>query len=386
MTDRVRVLYLLHSGALDGGAQVQYLYPIDGLDRSRFDPLVVAPTAGDLIDRLTHAGVRTWVSPYPVGTRAALLRWRHRFWRERRRARARLVAFARTLAPHLVHGDATVAPYVTAIAAALGIPSVVHVREAIGGSWPGRRAVTQATRLITIGDRYRDALLASGIPAEHITVIDDATDVERFRPRDKAILREEDRSIDTDDVLFGIVGRIEPFKRQFDFVRAASRMTSSSDTHARRARFFIIGAPHPRRPWRLPALRAFVRAHGLDRSVTITGPRGDMEQAIASLDVLVTLSGGSVMLEAMACGVPVITATDRRPDELRMVRDGECGRVVPAHDIDGLAAVMAELRDDDTQRRRLGAAGRQRAGALFACSRMIDATMRVYDQLLNAPL
>lgn len=384
MSGRVRVLYLLHSGMLDGGAQVQYLYLLEGLDRTRYEPFVVAPTAGDLVDRLTRAGIRTWVVPYPVGSRGALLKWRHKLWLERRRSRARLISFARTHAPHLVHGGAALAPYVTAISAALGIPSVVHIRGATKGGWARRRAVARATALIAINDRHRNALLASRIPAGRLTVIEDATDVQRFRPSDRNILREEDRSIEADEVLFGIVGRIEPFKRQLDFLRAAKRMMTSG-RQTRRARFFIVGAANPKRPWRIPRMRAFARAHRIDRLVTFSGFRDDMDHVIASLDVLVTLSGGSVMLEAMACGVPVITASNRRPEDLTMVRDGESGRVVPAHDTDALAAVMMELCDDADQRRRLGATGRQRAEAFFGCDRMVDETARVYDGLLDSP-
>jgi glycosyltransferase involved in cell wall biosynthesis len=88
------------------------------------------------------------------------------------------------------------------------------------------------------------------------------------------------------------------------------------------------------------------------------------------------------MLEAMACGVPVVTASARSPDSLRIVRDGEGGRVVPADYPDALVRIMVELCDDADQRRRLGVNGRQRAEALFGCDRLVDETVRLYDALL----
>lgn len=382
MSHRVRVLYLAPSGSLNGGAQIQYRYLIAGLDRSRYEPLVLTPAAGDLNLTLDLAGVHTSVSPYPTWTRHEVLRWRHTLWLERRRARQRLITFARTHAPHIVHGDVAVAPYLKAISAALGIPAVVHIRGSVKRRWVRRGGLASAAALIAIGERFRDELLHYRVPAERIAIVSDATDLGRFRPRQSAFLRQNDPSIAPDDVLFGIVGRIEPFKRQLAFLRAAERVLATG----RRARFFVIGAPNPNRPWYVRQVHAFTTAHRIDRSVTFTGFRSDMEQVMPSLDVLVTLSGGSVMLEAMACGVPVVTASARRPDELRMVRNGEAGRVVPARDPDALAAVMMELCDDGEQRRRLGANGRQRAEAFFGSDRLVEETRRVYSAVLAGRL
>jgi glycosyltransferase involved in cell wall biosynthesis len=121
--------------------------------------------------------------------------------------------------------------------------------------------------------------------------------------------------------------------------------------------------------------------------VAFTGARHDIEAVIASLDVLVTLSGGSVMLEAMASGVPVVTASDRPPTELEMVRDGESGLVVPADDADALFDALRRLCDDAPLRRRLGSQGRERALRYFGVARLVRQTERLYDDLLgNHPL
>ena len=379
MGDRTRVLYLARSGSLQGGSQVQYRYLVEGLSGSPYEPIVLAPTAGDLRDKLAAAGIGTCVMPYPIWSRGELLRWRHRLWIERERARRRLTAFAREQAPRLVHGDIAVAPYLTAISATLGIPAVVHVRGAHGRGSARRLGATRAAAVVAIGHHDRAQLLASAIPAERISVIADATDLERFRPGRRSVLRQEDPSIADDDVLFGIVGRIEPFKGQLDFLRAAAAVLRAG----RPARFFVIGARNPNWSWYVRRVRAFAAARGIERRVTLTGPRNDMERVMPSLDVLVTLSGGSVMLEAMACAVPVVTASARAPASLRIVRDGESGRVVPAGDRGALVGAMIELCDDADRRRRLGAEGRRRAEALYGRERLVAETVRLYDALLG---
>src|SRR5690606_9246893 len=120
MSERRRVLHLAPGGDLQGGAQRQLAYLAEGLARSRYEPLVLLPRDGDLRDALDRAGVQTQVVPYPLFSRGELLRLRHRLWTERRRAHARVIDVARAYAPQLVHGDYAVAPYLNAIAAALG--------------------------------------------------------------------------------------------------------------------------------------------------------------------------------------------------------------------------------------------------------------------------
>jgi glycosyltransferase involved in cell wall biosynthesis len=369
MTDPIRVLYLTISGDRIGGAEIQYEYLIKDLDHSCYEPILLTPAYGEINEALAREGISTWALSYPLWRRKALL--------TRRRARSRLVAFARKQAVHLVHGDFNLGPYLVAIAEALGVPSVLHVRRPLQRGWIRRYALLQASALIAIGNRYRDQLLHHGVPSERITVITDAADLRRFTPECPKVLRQEYPAI-ANDVLFGIVGRIEPFKRQFDFLRAAEQVVAAG----RQARFFVVGAPNQDWPGYVRCVEALPAACGINQRVEFTGPRTDIEQVIASLDVLVTLSGGSVILEAMACEIPVVTASDRSPAELEIVRDGETGLVVPADNPDALVQAMLRLCDDAGLRRLLGAQGRRRVETQFGRTRLVRETTGLYECLL----
>lgn len=67
----------------------------------------------------------------------------------------------------------------------------------------------------------------------------------------------------------------------------------------------------------------------------------------------------NALLEAMNCGLPVIVS-DGAPGPLELVEDGETGLVVPVNDAAALAAALRRLANDETLRRRLGAAARKR--------------------------
>jgi glycosyltransferase involved in cell wall biosynthesis len=367
-----RIVYLATSGERIGGAEVQYEYLIDDLDRSRYDPLLLTPARGAVNEALERAGVRTLEVVYPA--------WRRRHLLARRGARERLIGVAREQGAALVHADFNFGPYAIAMAEALAVPCVLHVRGRLKRGWVRRYGLDRATALIAIGRRYRDQLEEYGIAKEGIAIIEDATDLVRFAPRRCDLLRREHPEL-AGRVLFGIVGRLEPFKRQLDFLRAAGRLHAAGG----RAAFVVVGAPNLDWPRYTLRVRALAEALGIAPQVVFTGARADIEQVIASLDVLVTLSGGSVMIEAMACGVPVVSASDRPAADLDIVRDGESGLVVPAGDADALLRAMRRLAGDEALRRSLGASGRLRAEAKFGRRRLARETEQLYEAVLGRP-
>ncbi|MCP9773922.1 glycosyltransferase family 4 protein [Synechococcus sp. Tobar12-5m-g] len=90
-------------------------------------------------------------------------------------------------------------------------------------------------------------------------------------------------------------------------------------------------------------------------------PRSQVREEFRRADVFVlpTLAEGMALvhLEAMACGVPVITT----PHCGSVVRDGVDGFIVPIRDAQALAERIHQLLEDRTLRERMGAAARQRA-------------------------
>jgi glycosyltransferase involved in cell wall biosynthesis len=65
-----------------------------------------------------------------------------------------------------------------------------------------------------------------------------------------------------------------------------------------------------------------------------------------------------VLMEAMASGVPVIASDLSGIPEL--VEDDVTGLLAPPRDSTAIAAALGRLHGDETLRRRLGAAGRER--------------------------
>jgi glycosyltransferase involved in cell wall biosynthesis len=124
------------------------------------------------------------------------------------------------------------------------------------------------------------------------------------------------------------------------------------------ARLFILGQGDEER-----AIRALVTARGLDGAVVLCGFERNPWKFIARADVFALTSRyegfGNVLVEAMACGVPVVATRSSGTSDI--VRDGVDGLLVDRHEPEAVAAALERVLGDEPFRRRL--AGEARAGA-----------------------
>ena len=367
-----RVLYL--SGSIFGGAERQLFYLVTDLDRRRYQPTVVCPDDGAFPDQLRAAGIDTIIHPLPAWRKTKNLI-------HRRVAASRLTQLVAKRKIQLIHAsDSWHNPYLIRAARQCGIPSVSHVRTPIRPDQVRKYGFHQISMIISISERFKPPFLEAGIPPDKIAFIHDSVDLNLFtKVHTGADVLKRDFPADR-DVLIGFVGRIEPFKKQLEFVQAAERVVRSRPN----ARFFLIGKVQSRSYFE--QVRRFVSVHGLGNNVIFTGERSDMPQVLASLNFLVTLAGGSIVFEAMACGLPVILVRNMPPSNVswEIVRDGETGFVIPHEDAEPLSDAIIELIDNPELQGRMGEEARKWAEEQFSHIRMIDRTQEIYDGLLQS--
>jgi phosphatidylinositol alpha-mannosyltransferase len=93
-------------------------------------------------------------------------------------------------------------------------------------------------------------------------------------------------------------------------------------------------------------------------------------------------SFGIVLAEGMAAGVPVVASN--LPGYRAVLRDGEAGRLTPPGDPVALADALYDLLQDETERRRLRAAGIA-AAADLSWAQITDRILEAYEDALAAP-
>ena len=181
-----------------------------------------------------------------------------------------------------------------------------------------------------------------------------------------------------DEILIATLGRLdEPKKGLATFLEAAARVAAAEP----RARFCLVGEGPAR-----TALERRARELRLEGRLSLAGERRDVFQILSGVDVFVQPSlwegFGLTVIEAMAAARPVVASRVGGVPEV--LRDGIDGLLVPPGDPHALAQAILRLARDPDLAARLGAAGRARACSEFGIDGLVEATMRIYDELLEA--
>ncbi len=206
--------------------------------------------------------------------------------------------------------------------------------------WVYRRCL-----MMPVSDSTRADLVRRGIAPERAIVVHNGLDFERYQ-----LASPPPRSARPTLVH---LGRLMRYKSADVAIRAFSLLRRQLPE----ARLVLAGdGPDERR------LEALSGRLGLGTAVEFRGfvPHAEKVRLLWEAHLLLNPSPkegwGLTVLEANACGVPVVAS--RRPGLVDSVRDGETGLLVPYGDAPAFAAAALELLRDPARRERLGEQGR----------------------------
>ena len=238
-----------------------------------------------------------------------------------------------------------------------------------------RLSVHRASKIIAVsGSTKRDLLRWVNLDPERVEVIHHGVE-EAYHPiRDSermAAFRQR-RSLPEKMILY--VGTLEPRKNVETLIRAYARLKRRSVV----PHILVVGGA---RGWRYEGIFAVAEQLGLSGEVIFPGflPQNELPLWYNAADLFVYPSMyegfGWPPLEAMACGVPVITSNASSLPEVV----GEAALTVDPHDVDGLVDAMYSVLSVASVGERLSHAGRERSSE-FTWERTARATARVYRQ------
>lgn len=238
------------------------------------------------------------------------------------------------------------------------------------------RAARAARRVIADSEATaRDLRELVGVAAERIRVVHLGCDI-RFRPvPDSAERRAVLARYGICEPYLLHVGTIEPRKNLPVLVRACAQLRAARGLPQR---LVLAGE----RGWGYEALRRELDALTTDLRVDIVGPiaADDLPAVYSAADLLAHPSlyegFGLPVIEAMACGTPVVTSDAGSLPEVV----GDAARCVNPRAVDAIAAALGELLADPAQRRILSERGRARA-ARFTWERCARETFAVYEEV-----
>jgi glycosyltransferase involved in cell wall biosynthesis len=351
------------------GGQNQVLVTLMGLRALGHRTLLVAHPAGELLQRAKEG--LDFIPLAPKTEMDLSAAWR-------------LSRLIKQLKPAIVHAHdphgVAMAGMALSMSTQLAKPPLVASRRVdfhLKGNRMSRWKYRQVDCFICASEAIRQMLVADGVPPERAVTVHEGIDLDRVDAAPPAKLHEE-LWLPHHAPVVGNVAALVPHKGHRHLIEAAAAVVRQvPDT-----RFVIAGDGELRQ-----GLERQIREHHLEKHVLLAGFRPDVLSLHKAFDVFVMSSVteglGTSLLDAMACGKPIVaTSTGGIPE---VVIDGQTGILVPPRDHDAMAAAIVKLLKDPQLRARMGAAGLHRVRQKFSADRMVKDTLRVYQRVALHP-
>ena len=395
MGDPTRVLFV-NPGLAMGGAEQSLLLLLEGLRTRGVQATVSLFGEGAFRDRLLALGFPALCAGPPRSVRGVT---RYRSPRAPFRAAAlalasapsvvRLAALARRTQADLIHTNGLKAHLLAGLAGRMiGIPVVWHFRDFPPNGVAGRVFRLAARRLPALvlanSNAVAVAIGSRQAGSRKIATVYNPVDLRRFHPGLPRGRIRHALGLGPDVPLVGLVAHLTPWKGHEQFLSIGRAVAKAVPA----AHFVLAGGPiyetdgHAGYP---ELLRRRARELGLDGKVAFLGPRDDVPEVLADLDVLVHCPTapepfGRALAEAMAVGCPVVAGRCGGIPEV--VEDRVTGFLVPPMDVESFASQVVRLLEDPVLRRQLGRSGRDRAEALFGAEAHASTVLEAYRSVL----
>jgi glycosyltransferase involved in cell wall biosynthesis len=209
-----------------------------------------------------------------------------------------------------------------------------------------------------------------------------AADLSAFAPEPERRRRaREELGLSGGQLVIGTVGNRNPRKGHDLLIETAAELSRGNPE----LRFLILGGHSPAHAGYEAALHDRVDRLGLGQIVEFVDPGPRVPELLPALDIFVLPSHPgegmpTVILEAMACGLPVV-ATDVAAVREEVV-PGSTGLLVPPGDATALARALGALVRDESRRRELGQQGRDHVHRQFTVEQAVADRLRAWELAL----
>ena len=366
-----KILFVNSWSTAHGGSSTSLIDVVVNLDRSRYEPVVLCPTDGELPSRLRQLGVPVLARGIHRPTREELFRFLIEVPRHWRWLRSEGIA--------LVHGNTSASRRsIVQASVSAGIPYVQHVRNVVRSPQKnfGYRV---ADRIICNSNSTAAVFHDEPAFAPKTITLYNAVDLARYDVERDA--RREELGVSAERAIVGFVGQLVPRKGVITLINAMPSVLSRVPN----ALLVIVGCAPPDETEYEAECRRLVSALGLDAQVRFVGYRQDVPAFMRTFDVfaLPTRSEpfGKVVIEAMAAGCPVVASHVGGIPEI--VTGADLGSLIPPNDSPALASAVVEFLTSRERRRLVAERGAASVRTRFGMPSMLQQLQALYDEVLN---
>jgi glycosyltransferase involved in cell wall biosynthesis len=244
--------------------------------------------------------------------------------------------------------------------------------------WLERRAYESVTHAVPITPAALEVLRTKGFKGR-ATIVPLGVDTRRFTPAPEPNPADGRFTV-------GFVGRLEPHKGVQDLLTATERLGTDLLVVGRGSLTPLVNAAAARRPGRVRLVdwADHEQLPGLLWQMSVLAlPSAEIVQrnVVPWVGIPLREQFGRVLVEAMACGVPVVGSD---VGEIGHVIGGG-GLIYPAGDVSALGRAIATVRGDPALARQLGEVGVARARSEFSWDHAAMTMCEIWRRLAAAP-
>lgn len=344
------------------GGQSQALLLLQGLRARGHEVELLSVHGAALAERAKAAGIAVHEAPTSGRRLGAALRLR------------RLLREKRFDVLHANEPHALTACWLTGAHRGIPVAAARRVAYPIGRSPIARARYLAARRIIAVSEFVARSVADSGLPSSAIRVVYDGVNLPPLATGDSRQRARERWGVTGDGPLIGCVGYLLPEKGQEFLLRALP------DIRARFAncRLLLVGDGSER-----AHLERLADELGVRTAVHFAGIVKELDEVYNALDVFVFPSLaeplGSSLLMAMAAGLPVVAVASGAVPEV--IESEVSGLLVSRSDQSEIAVAVMRLITDSELAARIGLHAREVIRERFTADRMVEETVRVYNEL-----
>ncbi|MFD2672722.1 glycosyltransferase [Marinicrinis sediminis] len=379
---RVTVAYLDHTARWSGG-EIALFHLLSHM-KEGVQPLVILAEEGPLADRMRSRGIEVRIVPLSEKVRS---RGRHQFGLSLLTSAIALLRYGRKVGSilkeeqvQLVHTNSLKSALYGVIAAKIArVPLVWHIRDQISSPYL-KPPVAKTIRLLA-------RICPKGIIANSVSTLE-TLKLPKQRKAKTAVVyscfagrMDQQTKVARTSRLFHVLlaGRLAEWKGQHVFIEAAALLKEQYAIHFWIAGDALFGEQAYKRQ-----LEMKIRSHGLT-NVSMLGHVEQMKELMESADLLVHTSitpepFGQVIVEGMACGLPVVASNAGGPREI--VVHGETGLLIEPNQPEILAEAISWMVQNPKPRQLMGERGRERVVQQFTMEQSVHKVNDLYHSLL----
>lgn len=231
-------------------------------------------------------------------------------------------------------------------------------------------------RILTVSDAIKEILMNKLKDPSKILTVHSGIDISKFKDKGTRNYLRDKYNLKRDTILIGNTSALSDHKDYPTFIRTAGYLISKGLN----ARFFIIGTGELEE-----IIRKLILEQGLREYVIMTGFMKNLPEVLPELDIFFMPSKteglGTSILDAFACGVPVVaTRTGGIPE---MVIHEKTGLVSPVKDYRNLGDNIQRIINEPELKKKITSYAKKLVEEKFSKEKTAAVTLGVYLDIMS---